>query len=415
MGEDGRRRDDEAMMLGDPAELPARFRALPGAQTALASLGAGDEVYAVGGTVRDLWRGVVPLDIDLVVVGDVSGPAARLGAEVRSHPRFQTVTVAGPAGVRYDLAMARRETYSEPGALPDIAPAGIEEDLRRRDFTVNALAVGLSGPRAGELVCAGHAVEDLLAGRLRVLHPASFADDPTRLLRLARYGARLGFSVELETGRLARDGVRYLDRVSGPRIRAELSLAAEEADPLAVWARMHELGVDEALLPGLGLDDPEMARRALALLPADGDREALLLAIAGLGTDADAFSAWRERIGVSRSRVRFDGVAAALQALAAATTPAQIARVLDGTAPERAALVGALGAERQARQWLERLRHMTIEVRGEDLIAAGVAPGPAIARGLAAARAAHLDGRAPTRADQLAEALRAAGAEDQGD
>jgi tRNA nucleotidyltransferase (CCA-adding enzyme) len=303
--------------------------------------------------------------------------------------------------------MARRETYSRPGALPEVTPAGIAHDLQRRDFTVNAIALGLAGPRTDELVAAEHALADLAGRRLRVLHPDSFTDDPTRLLRLARYGARLGFATETDTARLAREGLRHLPAVSGPRIRAELELVAGEKDPVGAWERMRELGVDEALLPGLGIDDPAMARRALALLPAGGDREALLLSIATLNVPHTVLSAWLDRIGVASSRIVHGEISASVQALAAATAPSAIATVLDGSGPERAALVGALGAESQARQWLERLRHMTIELRGEDLIAAGVAPGPAIARGLAAARGAHLDGRAPTRSDQLAEALRA--------
>jgi tRNA nucleotidyltransferase (CCA-adding enzyme) len=407
-----------AMMVSmapvNPDELPARFAALPGAQRALAAIAGREEVYTVGGTVRDLLLGGAPRDLDLVVVGDVAGLVSRLGGTARPHPRFGTATVAGPEGARYDLAMARRETYRRPGALPDVAPAGILEDLDRRDFAANALALGLSGSQAGRLLCADHGFEDTLAGTLRVLHPASFRDDPTRLLRLARYGARLGFSTEPGTGRLAREAVQAgaLASVSGPRIAAELALAASEPDPVAVWERLRGLGIDEGLLGGLGIAEPGRARKALQLLPRDGDREALLLAAAAGAVPEVAFRAWLDRLGVTAQRRQAalsargaDGLAARLQD---ARTPAAIVAEIGGAGPEAAALAGAAGAESAARQWLERLRHMDTVLRGEDLIAAGVAPGPAIARGLAAARAARLDGHAPTREAQLAAALRAA-------
>jgi tRNA nucleotidyltransferase (CCA-adding enzyme) len=393
--------------------MAARLAALPGVARVLAALGD-DEVYAVGGTIRDLWLGGAPRDLDFVVVGDVGALAARLGGEARPHPRFGTVTVAGPGGARYDLAMARRETYPRPGALPDVVPAPIADDLDRRDFSVNALALGVGGPRAGELLGADHGWEDIAARRLRVLHPDSFRDDPTRLLRLARYGARLDFATEPETARLAREAVQAgaLSSVSGPRIAAELVLAADEPDPVAAWAQMRSLGIDDGLLGGLGLADPDRVRRALALLPADGDRAALLLGAAGEAVGEDALRAWLSRLGLAAARrdaaLATRGATQLAERLQAARSPAEIDDAVGRAGPEVVALAGARGPERPAREWLERLRHMATELRGEDLIAAGIAPGPAIARGLAAARAAKLDGRAATRESQLAAALRAA-------
>ena len=153
---------------------------------------------------------------------------------------------------RFDLARARRERYAHPGALPDVEPASIDEDLRRRDFTVNALALALGGPRRGELVAAPRALDDLAAGTLRVLHDASFRDDPTRLLRLARYGGRLGFSPDERTARLAREAIGdgALATVSGGRQGAELRLAGAEADPRPVLQELDRLGLGAQLIPG---------------------------------------------------------------------------------------------------------------------------------------------------------------------
>ena len=183
---------------------------------------------------------------------------------------------------RYDIARARRETYAHPGALPDVAPAPLAEDLERRDFTVNAIALALAGDRAGELTSVPPALEDLDARRLRVLHDQSFIDDPTRLLRLVRYATRLGFEIEPHTRALADRAIAggALRTVSGPRVGAELRLLAREPDPVRALAGLGELGLDGAIHPGFGLEDADLARRALALLPDGGRRDRIALAVA---------------------------------------------------------------------------------------------------------------------------------------
>src|SRR4029077_20349983 len=171
---------------------------------------------------------------------------------------------------RFDLATRRAESYPTPGALPEVRAGTPTEDLLRRDFTVNAIAVSLDGPNQGELRAVAHALEDLREGRLRVLHAASFEDDPTRLLRLARYHARLGFAVEERTAELARQalGGGALDTVSGARVGAELRLALREQQAPAVLGAMQELGVLAAVHPRLS-HDTALVERALELLPAD--------------------------------------------------------------------------------------------------------------------------------------------------
>ncbi len=183
-------------------ELVDRVRALPAAMPLLARLPDTPAVYLVGGAVRDLLLGGAPFDLDLVVEGDAAAFASSLGGELKVHDRFGTSTVTLD-GFSYDIARARRETYAHPGALPDVAPAPLAEDLERRDFTVNTLALALAGDRAGELTWVPTALEDLDARRLRVLHDRSFIDDPTRLFRLVRYATRLGFEIEPHTRGLA--------------------------------------------------------------------------------------------------------------------------------------------------------------------------------------------------------------------
>jgi tRNA nucleotidyltransferase (CCA-adding enzyme) len=404
--------------------LLTRFSELPAARPLLARLAETEGVYLVGGAVRDLISGVEPLDLDVVVDGELASIAALLGTPERVHDRFETRTISLD-GFTYDLARSRRESYAHPGALPAVEPAGIVEDLTRRDFTVNALALGLSGASRGRLLEAPHGREDLEARRLRVLHDQSFIDDPTRLLRLARYAGRLGFAVEDHTLGVAREAVaaRAPDTVSGPRLGAELRLLAEQGDPVLGFRGLAGLGVDEAIAPGFGIgseDRAELARRALELLPADGKAADLVLGVALLDVAEAGRASLLDRLAFPAAR-RDRIVAAATRAaalsplLSAPRAPSQIAAAVGSGPPELVALAGALGAEvgapgaeAAARRWLDELRHVRLEIDGDDLLAAGVAPGPAVGAGLAAARAAKLDGRAGGREAELAAALEGA-------
>ncbi|HWE15286.1 MAG TPA: hypothetical protein VG365_17310 [Solirubrobacteraceae bacterium] len=399
----------------DPDALLQRFSELPAAGPLLERLGDVDRVYLVGGAVRDLLLGGSPLDLDLVVDGELAPVTGLLGTPMRSHDRFATCTVVLD-GFTYDVARARRETYAQPGALPTVGPASIQEDLLRRDFTVNALALGLGGECRGCLLQAPGGLGDLDARRLRVLHDGSFFDDPTRLLRLARYAGRLGFVIEPRTLQLATAaaGRRVTDTVSGERLGAELRLLAAEPDPVAAARALAEMGVDAAIAPGFGIrtrEAAELAERALALLPSDGDRGAVVLAVAAMRLAPAAQAQLLDRLAFP-SQQRDVVLAAAgrarklAQTMLQTRTPSEIAAAARGAPVELVALAGALGAERQAHRWLDELRHVRLEIDGRDLLDAGMAQGPAVGTGLARALAAKLDGWATGRDAELAEALR---------
>ena len=158
----------------------------------------GEGVYLVGGTVRDILLGREGFDIDIAVEGDALAFAEGLGGEVTAHGRFGTAVVRFPDGRHWDVVTARRETYAEPAALPDVEAGTIEEDLARRDFTVNAIAASL-GDDFGRLRDPHDGLADIEAGTIRVLHGRSFVDDPTRIFRAIRYENRLGFRMDDET------------------------------------------------------------------------------------------------------------------------------------------------------------------------------------------------------------------------
>ena len=378
-----------------PAEALQALRALPCGARVLDTYAPGDGVHVVGGAVRDLLLARPPREIDLVAEDDVDAAAARLGGMVTTHDRFGTALVA-VGDCHYDLVRARRESYAAPGALPDVEPSTLEDDLRRRDFTINAIALTLDGA----VRAVDGALDDLGAGLLRVLHDDSFTDDPTRLWRAARYAGRLAFTVEPHTAQLA--AAADPSTVSGERLGSELRLALREPD--AVAALRTARGLSPALLPdGFDPDPPGLAD-ALALLPDDGRADLVTLAACTAGMDARALLEWLDAMAFTAAER--DVVAAASRfstgaPLRAATTPAQIARAARGAPVEAVALAGGPNA----RRWLEALRHVRLEITGDDLLSAGIPEGPEVGERLRRALDRKLDGDVDGREAELAAAL----------
>jgi len=428
-------------------ELSERIRAMPGMDRIVAALAGGPPSYLVGGAVRDLLLGRDPVDVDIAVEGDAAaaaGPlAVALGGTVEPHRRFGTATVTLPPEVaaggpwlrEINLAGTRRETYQVPGALPEVVPAPLAEDLRRRDFTVNAMAFDLDGRRQALHDPFGGR-DDLAAGLIRVLHPGSFEDDPTRLLRAIRYSVRLGFALEAETERLARSAVAdgAPGTVSGSRVCDELCDLLAEPEASAGVALLGELGLDRALCPALSADadlvagaqlaaaeigaDPVLAALAALLCPRPGGVGGLpARGVDAVDGTADRFAegaAWVDRLGIGAGArdavVRAAAVAPELsERLGAPLRPSQLRRLLDGEPPEALALALALGAPSEpVLDYSGRLRHVRLEVAGSDLLAAGVAPSPALGRALDLALDRKLDGELAGRDAELAAALAAA-------
>ena len=386
-------------------DLLEQLRQLPGADALFDALAGVPGVWVVGGAVRDALIGREPRDLDVVVEGDAAAAARRLGEAPLVHERFGTATAEG----QVNLAAARRERYERPGALPEVElGAPIEEDLARRDFSVNALAVRLAD---GELKAVPGGLEDLSARRLRALHDRSFLDDPTRLLRLVRYGARLRFQIEEATRGWAFSAVEdgALETATPTRLGAELRLLTGEPQPAAMCG-LEAFGIGARLLPGFEVD-PDLIERAQRLAPHDARPELVALAACLLDASAPALAARldaleftaRERDVVVAAATRARGLAPVLGGMEEASA---IWTLLRREAPETVALAGALGAPDAARRWLEELRHRRLAITGDDLVAAGL-EGPAVGRGLDAATAAMLDGAAEEREAQLAAALAA--------
>jgi len=402
-------------------DLRERIRRLPGMDRLLPALVGLPPAFLVGGAVRDLLRGAHAVDIDVAVGGSARSVARalaeRLSGRAGEHERFGTATVQA-GELSFDVAGTRSEAYERPGALPRVEPATLAEDLGRRDFTINAMAIGLTGDDLGHLYDAHGGLEDLRLGVVRVLHERSFIDDPTRLLRALRYEARLGFAMDADTERLAREAVAggALSTVSGERLRDALLALLSEQEAAAAVSRMHELGIDRALHPMLEADAELVASAALGAVTIGADR-----ALAGLAalvhSDPLVLGSWLDELGVSaRQRAVVLQAARSAPSLARKLQRGQrasrIRELLAGEPLESFALALALGAPGEpVLRWVTSLRHVRLEINGDDLIAAGVAEGPAIGRALDAALRQKLDGELSGREEELEAALAAARSE----
>jgi tRNA nucleotidyltransferase (CCA-adding enzyme) len=378
-------------------------------------------LYLVGGPVRDLYLGRPPRDVDVVVESDALVFARRLsealGVPARVHERFGTATIEMPGGGHLDVARSRRETYEKPGALPRVEPAPIEEDLGRRDFTINAMAIELA-PGA-RVLDPFEGKADLEKGVVRMLHAGSPQDDPTRAFRAARYANRLGFRIEAKTRRWIAEASRrgVFDAVSGDRLRRELRLLFSEANRAGAVRLLCRLGLDREIDPALPREASVFGRlrRAERIAGRHPGKTSWLLSL--LTWSAGLDSADLERLsrrlslagGEARSLRAWPDVLRALRSRSKGRDASPSAILARGvSANEIAAAAAALTGSGAGR--LERAlsaMETRLAIAGRDLVAAGVPAGPSIGRALEATLSARRDLQI-SRRQELGYALAAA-------
>ena len=345
-------------------------------------------------------------DVDFAVEGD-AGPfaralAAKLGGRVREHGRFGTATIELPRGGRCDVASTRCESYSRPGALPHVRPASMAEDLARRDFTVNAMAIAL-GPGRAVLLDPFGGRRDLASGCLRFLHPRSPCDDPTRAFRAARYANRLGFRVSRDSVAAIRRAIASgaFDAISGDRLRRELDLMFTEPDPAGAVSRLGSLGLIRVIGAGLAANTRTLdrLRRAEALVCGGAlEPGSLLFLLAwAAGLRRRQLEGLADRLALDgepgRSVRRWESTWRRLSALRRGRRPSGLRRLVsDLSAAEIGALAAGLDSRQAVRLCDAAFKPVPLSIRGLDLVRAGVAPGPCVGRALEATRAARLDG-----------------------
>lgn len=406
--------------------LPSKIRELL-AQISFLSDREGFQVYVVGGFVRDLILDVHNLDIDLVVEGD--GPkfaglmAEFLCGRVKVHEKFGTAMVILEDDFRIDVATARTEYYEFPAALPRIEESSLKQDLYRRDFTINAMAVHLSEKNFGEIVDFFGGRKDLNDGVVRVLYNLSFVEDPTRILRAIRFEQRYGFRIEQQTLTLLKNAVRekLLSRLSADRIRQELKHIFEERAPLGAILRMDELGVLIQILPQATLSPAkiEAVKRiqgAADYIHYNGEqiqhRWIIYLALLLADQQCNAAVGAGEMLRLSRDELKVlteikcncDDIITKLSA-SRPMKLSEVAVLLNGLPKEGYVYIMALNdhhvVHERLKNYMARSKYSKLSINGKDLKEMGYKPGPDFHSALSAARAAKLDGDINTRDEEL--------------
>jgi tRNA nucleotidyltransferase (CCA-adding enzyme) len=373
----------------------------------------GQELYIVGGVVRDLFLGRANFDFDLVVEGDAISLAKKLArdsqAKLTVHTRFGTAKLDYP-GFSLDLATARSETYSKPGALPTVKPGSLKDDLIRRDFSINAMALHLNPQRFGELIDLYHGKDDLEHCLIRVLHDKSFIDDATRILRAIRYEQRLSFKLEAETEKLLRRDMAMMHTISGDRIRHELELILKEDEPERAIVRAEELGVIDQLHPALkangrlnkmfsqarGLDiQVSLPILYLCLLVYNLTAKENDDFIIHLNFPKNPAEAMRQTLQIKAQLHKLTNPK---------LKPSEIYRLLYGYSVA-AIQANALASESPVASqnlllYLNKLRYVKPLLTGKDLKKMGIPSGPKIGEFLSALLKAKLDGKIKTRRDE---------------
>lgn len=386
------------------------------------------QVYCVGGFVRDLLLKVPNFDVDLVVEGDGTVLARALGeawgARVRIHDRFKTAVIMMDDSYKIDVATARTEYYEYPAALPMVSDSSIKEDMFRRDFTINTLAICLNPDRFGELIDYYGGRRDIEQKVIRILYNFSFVEDPTRIMRAIRFEQRYDMMIEPDTLRFAIDAVerRLLGKLSFKRILNEMILILNEKNPLPAMNRMQEIGVWEYILPEVALNamSIDTFKRVPAVIGWWQERYytvdlkpwlvyfMIILAQVG-GVD-------REKI---LKRCPFENYAR--RCLETAPGIPYCAAELSGQAlklSEIHELIGTLTHDqiiylllciRDSRTWdriveyLDQRTEVLVEANGNDFIAMDLKPGPVFTSLKEALFRAHLDGLAPGKDGELAQ------------
>ncbi len=446
----GRRGETGALYDLDALNLPTRIRSVAGllgkrlaagTRDILQQLGtAGDalglSVYAVGGFVRDLLLGIDNLDIDVTVEGDgvffAEWFAGRYGGRVRSHRKFGTAVLVLANGSKVDVASTRLEYYESPGALPTVERASLRQDLYRRDFTVNTLALCINSDRFGQLTDHFAGQQDIQERVVRVLHNLSFVEDPTRLFRAVRFEQRLGFHIAPHTENLIRSAVRMqlLDTLGGERLLNELVQIMREKESVAAIGCISSLGLLPFIHSSLKLT-PATERvlqeagqvmawfRLLYLEDRCEPWQVYLLALCDGLTAEEFHAACRRlavpgrlaaRLGDQRRRV-FSTLTAIKRQIkqGSGVRNSRLFAWFSPLGPEMLLYLAARASSEQVRRfvslYLTRLRGVTPLLDGDDLCRLGLEPGPLFGRIKERLLQARLDGEVNNRAEEEALVL----------
>jgi tRNA nucleotidyltransferase (CCA-adding enzyme) len=401
-------------------ELERLGRLKPVFEAVAAVSGPYEGVYLVGGTVRDILLGERGFDVDIAVEGDAiafaRALAVALGGTVRAHDKFGTAVVLYDEDEHVDLVTARRESYEAPAVLPTVEQASIQDDLFRRDFTINAMAVSLQAADFGRLVDPFGGRDDLDGRTIRVLHERSFVDDPTRIFRAIRYENRYAFRMDEQTLALVRAAIEQglVRELSPARIRDELEALLSEDQTEHSFLRLAELGADKAVHPRLSADEEGLAlfRRLIELRDRYGlELPSWRLGLAALARDLPPDEVYGWLLGLKLRRREAEQIAAAVtvgpqivERLRDGASPAEIVAAAEPDAPDAPLYALALADLEPLHAYFERLRNVRLEVDGTDLAELGLEESPRVGEILTELRRRKLNGELDGRDSELAAA-----------
>ncbi len=365
----------------------------------------GTRVFLVGGPVRDLLLGRESPDLDIAVESRArqfcNAVGLELGGRTTFHSRFLSGSVTTSVGIRLDINQTRTETYARPAVLPTVRPAGIEADLSRRDFSVNAIALSLAPSSFGYLLDPLGGRHDLQVRRIRVLHDRSFRDDPTRVFRAIRFAVRLGFDIEPGTLGLLRESVHdnVLARLTPERVLYELRLICREPLVLPI---VEALIRERVLRAVWDWTPPKRFLFGLCRLVQHGaEPELLFIYWLSFLPVTERFPIRREEQEAAGWLNRFEPVREALVRSSRASTIYRLLKPIPEPALRIIAAVEPGASARRIRDYLDRLAQVRTELTGKDLKKMGVEPGPHYRRILDQLLYARLDGKVQNRDDEL--------------
>jgi len=385
-------------------------------------------VYLVGGFVRDLLIGVNNLDLDFVVESDAIAFAESMNLSLKArltrHKRFGTATITTADGFKMDFATSRTESYPGPAHLPVVSPGLLKDDLRRRDFTINAMAIEITPSGFGRLIDFFGGKEDLKNRKVRVLHDSSFIDDPTRILRAVRFEQRYGFNIERHTFELLKDAASrdMLSAVQPQRTRDELVLLLKEKEPVRYIRRMDNLYGFKFLHPGFKINKTTFrllsrvsvriryfrnvyaGRRHL-------DAWLIYLSAILMQLEAREINSFCRKFGFTSGETkRILSCKTILprlrrQLFKKGIRPSRIYRLLEPLSYEAIVFMDAKYAEATVRRrisdFLSAYNGIKIHINGEDLKKLGLKPGPDYQKIFSLVLNARIDGRVKTRDEEL--------------
>ncbi len=395
-------KDDVLRLLRDPNLLPSeKLTLLSNIATQAETLGV--PCYVVGGFVRDLLLGKPINDLDVVVEGDAINLGKKLvdvyGGKLTPHFKFHTAIWHLPNSTDFvDLITARKEIYEMPGALPKVTPSTIEDDLRRRDFTINAMALRLDGEGFGEILDPLDGQADLERRVIRVLHPRSFMDDPTRIFRAIRYEGRYSFNIEpLTLGLVDSEALKVLHMLSGERLRHELDLILEEERAFQMVVRVASAGVLTSIHPKMPKFNQEYADYLEMDIQLDvpADRRSMGFILWFLDLTEEEIFLLANRLDFS-NQLSLDVWAGAqlmrsLPHLVGAK-PSEWTYALEKLPLLSIYAVYLISRENALLSYISFWRHVKPRTNGNDLKAMGLLPGPRFSEILLKLRSAWLDG-----------------------